>query len=256
MKAVLRYLGIGAALSLLFLIALFPAARAYHYVATPLAKALPGLQLAGVDGSVWSGHVGMVVYRNASLGELHWQLSPLALLLGKARFDALLQSQDGYLQSQVSVPLAGGEVELADVEGQLPMSELAVMMSRLPVVLEGTLSLNLQRLALQANGRPLDAEGSVIWHQAAVSAPQALSFGDLQLDLQGEGEGRLLGKIRDRGGPLSLNGTLRLSPDGGYVLSGTVAAAKGASEQLTKALGWLGKPDLQGRYRLNYSGRM
>jgi len=256
MKPYLRYTLLGVLCYLVFLIALFPAAQAYRFVAEPLSGALPQLQLAGMEGSIWSGRVGSLVYRQALLGEMSWQLSPLSLLLGKARLKALLQSQDGYLQSWVSTPLGGGHVELADTEGQLPLTELTRFSPYLPVVLEGLVSFTLPVLEVAADGHLLQAEGTVIWHQATMSAPQALEFGDLQMVLHTEQAGQVTGTISDRGGPLKVAGTLNIEPDGRYRFNGTAAAAADAPASLVRSLGWLGKPDAQGRYRLSYSGKM
>lgn len=256
MKPMLRYLALGFPLYLLFLIALFPAAQAWRFAAEPLERAMPDLKLAMLDGSVWSGRAGMVAFRKAMVGELNWQLSPWPLLLGKAQITALLQSDDGYLQSHLSTPLGGGAIELAGIEGQLPLAELLRFTPYLPVVLDGRVSLNLPVLELTADGRPLRAEGTVIWHQAAMSAPQALSLGDLQVVLRTEAEGQLIGEISDRGGPLKVTGAVQLSPDGSYRVNGTVSAAPDAPAEVKQALGWLGKPDAQGRYRLSYSGKM
>ncbi len=256
MKSMLRYLALGLPLYLMFIIALFPAAQAYRFGAEALAREMPDLKLAMLDGSIWSGRAGMVAFRKALLGEVSWQLSPLPLLIGKAELRALLQSDDGYLQSYLSTPLSGGNLALADIEGQLPLAELLRFTPYLPVVLEGQVSLNLPVLELTADGRLLRAEGTVMWHQAAMSAPQVLPLGDLQLVLHTEAEGELIGEISDRGGPLKVEGTLQHSPDGSYRLKGTVAPAPDAPTALMQALVWLGKPDTQGRYQLNYSGRL
>jgi general secretion pathway protein N len=256
MKQVLRYLAIGLPLYLLFLVALFPAAQAWRFAAEPLASTVPELKLAGLDGTVWSGRAGMVVYRKALLGEMNWQLSPMALLFGQGELQAMLQSDNGYLLSRVSTPLGGGSVALADIEGQLPLSELMRFAPYLPVALDGRVSLNLPVLELSADGRLHRADGTLTWHQAAMSAPQALSFGDLQLVLRTEAEGQVVGVISDRGGPLSITGTVQFSPNGVYVLNASIAAAEGAPAELRGSLGMLGKPDAQGRHRLNYTGKL
>lgn len=256
MKSVMRYLMLGLPLYLVFLVALFPAAQAWRFAAEPLARAMPDLKISGLDGSVWSGRAGMVVFRQALLGEVNWQLSPLPLLLGEASLEAMLQSNDGYLQSHVSTPLAGGRVSLTNTEGQLPVGELLRFTPYLPIALEGQVALNLSALDIAPDGALRRAEGTVVWHQAAMSAPQALSLGDLQLTLHTEEEGKVAGEISDRGGPLKVKGMLQFSPDRSYRFSGTVAPSADAPASLKQALGWLGKPDAQGQYRLNYSGRM
>lgn len=256
MKPLMRYFSVGVPLYLLFLIALFPAVQAYRFAAEPLARALPELKLGGLEGTVWSGHARMLAYQRVLQGQASWQLSPLPLLFGKASLTALFQTQEGFLQSRLTVPLSGGSLELSDVEGRLPVTELAGMAPPLPLLLDGVVSLNLPALVIDAGGRILAVEGSIIWHQAAISAPQALTFGDLELVLHTGDGGQVVGEISDRGGPLRVAGTLQLLPEGTYRVNATVAAAPDAPASLVQSLGWLGKPDTQGGYRLSYSGRL
>ena len=142
------------------------------------------------------------------------------------------------------------------MEGRLPVTELARLGPSLPLGLDGMVSLTLPALVVDSGGRIVAAEGSVVWHQAAMTAPQALELGDLQLQLHTENAGQVVGDISDRGGPLRVEGTLQLTPDGGYRVTATLAAAPDAPAALAQSLGWLGKPDAQGRYRLNYNGRL
>lgn len=256
MKPVVRYTMLGMGCYLIFLLATFPAVQAYRFVAKPLKAAVPQLQPGGIEGAIWDGRVDSLVYRKALLGKMSWQLSPLPLLLGKASLDALLQSKDGYLQSRVSAPLSGGALELSNTKGQFPIGEILRFSPYMPVVLEGTLALDLAAVKMAADGRLLDADGTVVWHQAAMAAPQALDFGDLQMVMRGEGGGKVKGEISDRGGPLKVAGTLELMPDGRYLLNATVAAAPNAPPKLVNSLGILGKRDAQGRYRINYQGKM
>ncbi len=256
MKSAVRYSLLGLALYLLFLIVLFPAAQAYRFAAAPMQAALPQLEPAGLDGSIWSGKIKSLIYRKALLGELSWQLSPLPLIIGEARLKALLQSREGYLQSRIITPLGGGDTALSELEGRMPINELARFAPYLPIALDGMVSFDMQRVVVGAGGRVQEADGTLIWHQASMSAPQALSFGDLQLVLRSEGDGKVSGDISDRGGPLKVNGKLALAADGGYRVNATVSAAKDAPEALSSSLGWLGKPDAQGRYSINYSGKL
>lgn len=256
MKAAVRYSLLGISGYLLFLVVQFPAIHAYRFAREPLQSAVPQLQLAGIDGSVWSGRVESLVYRKALLGEMSWKLSPFSLLIGKAQIDTLLQSKNGYVQSEVSTPLGGGLVELINTKGQLPISELTRFTPYMPVALDGMVSMDLDEVAVAADGHLLRAEGTLIWSQAKMTAPQALAFGDLQVTLHTEAEGEVSGDISDRGGPLKVKGTLKLSPDRSYDIRATVAVAPNAPAPLVQSLGWLGKPDAKGSYHLKYSGKM
>jgi hypothetical protein len=49
------------------------------------------------------------------------------------------------------------------------------------------------------------------------------------------------------GGPLAVAGTLRMTPEPGFVLEGTVASRANATPELARQLQMLGAPDAQGR---------
>ena len=51
------------------------------------------------------------------------------------------------------------------------------------------------------------------------------------------------GQIKDLDGPLSVQGTLRLTRQGGFEVQGTVAPKPGAPTKLTDNLRFLGSPD-------------
>ena len=65
-----------------------------------------------------------------------------------------------------------------------------------------------------------------------------------------------MGRLRDIDGPLSLQGQARLSSDGSYEFSGTVATHGGASPDLQQALQLLGPPNAQGRYEFSLAGTL
>jgi hypothetical protein len=62
------------------------------------------------------------------------------------------------------------------------------------------------------------------------------------------------GQLSDAGGPLELQGTLQLTADRHWDLTGTVMARAGADTALTGDLAALGAPDANGRYPLSATG--
>ncbi|MGH8370087.1 MAG: type II secretion system protein N, partial [Gammaproteobacteria bacterium] len=54
---------------LIFLCATFPAAYTVHW----LRSDLPGIQLDGVSGSIWSGQSQQLIFESVPLGTMSWQ---------------------------------------------------------------------------------------------------------------------------------------------------------------------------------------
>jgi hypothetical protein len=79
-------------------------------------------------------------------------------------------------------------------------------------------------------------------------ASNAQRWGSYSLTFPAPIAGDPLGQLRDLGGgPLAVEGTLRLTPDPGFDLEGLVTARPTASPELAKDIQFLGSPDAQGR---------
>ncbi len=246
-----HYLLLGLACWLLFMLCRFPAAVGYELIEESLGSEL---RLAGVSGTVWHGEAAQLQYRGRAVARVEWQLSVWPMLLGRVAGELRLIQDNAYLQTELSLPFSAAGVEMTGVEGRLPLVLLQPYLRQLPLPLSGVFSLKLEALSLAQGGRLQRALGRVVWHQAGVSAPQPLSFGDLQMTLA-EGEaGAIEGVIRDSGGPVQLQAKLLLAEDGGYTLRGRARAAESAPAQLRQSLGLLGKADAEGFYPLNFSG--
>jgi hypothetical protein len=82
-----------------------------------------------------------------------------------------------------------------------------------------------------------DTEGNTVqrWGSYALTFPPSTG-------------GDPVGQLRDLGGgPLAVQGTLRLTPEPGFDLEGLVAVRAGASPELARDIQFLGSPDPQGR---------
>lgn len=248
-----HYLLLGVVALLLFLVMRFPAPVAYSLAAGNLGGQV---KLAGISGTLWQGEAQQLQLNKQVVADLNWQLSAWSLLLGELSGEVSLHQDKAYLQSQLTTPLSGGEVVASDIEGRLPLNLIQPYLAQLPLPLEGVLSLKLKTLQLDAAGRPQQAEGRIVWHQAGVSAPQQLLFGDLQMDLESVAGGGIKGTISDSGGPLKLNVILTLSAEGSYQVKGTIKGAESAPPELRQTLTMLGRANAEGAYPLNLSGTL
>ena len=96
-------------------------------------------------------------------------------------------------------------------------------------------------------------KGTIEVHDLEDRAGNVTPLGSYAVSFPG-GDGEPVGQIRDLGGPLSLQGTLRLPRQGGYELQGTVATRPEASPELINNLRFLGSPDAAGRRQFSLTG--
>ncbi|HEY0634507.1 MAG TPA: type II secretion system protein N [Gammaproteobacteria bacterium] len=236
------------------LIATLPASLVLHWVEPTLAKLPQRPQLQGVDGTLWSGRAAQVSYRGESLGELHWQLAPWGLLLGRLNATLNLTGADGYLEGELSTGFSGERLQLREVTGQLPATLLKSFAPSLPVKPVGSFAVNVEEAVVEAS-HLRSLEGRIIWNKGGVAAPLALEFGDLAAQFSSTADG-IAGTIKDSGGPLQVTADLKLAADGSYTLSGKSAAREGAAPALATSLSLLGQPDAQGVIPFRFNGRL
>ncbi len=251
MKRWWHYLLLGLFAWSCFMLWRFPATVAYGMAAGSLGGQV---QLAGLSGTLWQGQAQQLQYQEKVVASTGWSLSPWGLLLGRVEGVITLHAAEGYLQTQAKLPLGGGEMSFSEIKGQLPLPLIQPYLPMVPLPLQGELSLKLDRLLLSAEGRPLEAEGRVVWHQAGIQVMDKLAFGDLQMSLHSAEGGGIAGTLSDSGGPLELSATFTLSSEGAYQLEGQVKPRESAAKALRDSLVMLGKSDSQGDYPLRFSG--
>ncbi|MGM0593471.1 MAG: type II secretion system protein N [Pseudomonadota bacterium] len=256
MKRWLGYLLLGLFAYAGFLVWLLPAGFVMQQVAEPLQQQLPELELNGVSGRFWQGRAAQVRYQQHELGSLQWRIAPLPLLTGRASVSLQLQLPQGYLEGRVLAALSGEPLRLEAVKGQMPVAQLQRFLAMAPVSVDGTLAVDVAEAALTADGKVQSLAGRINWLGAKMVAPQALEFGDLEAELRSTDDEGVEARLKDRGGPLSLDARVTLVPSGRYDLDGSVAAASGADASLRQALGMLGRSGADGRYPLSWSGQL
>ncbi len=247
-KRWLRFLLLGVGAYFLFLIATFPAAYAYKVV----KENLKGVSLSGIDGSIWSGSAYQLRAGKMHLQEIQWRLNPWPLMLG--RVELKLAGRDEGTDFRVLVGRTlGGEIYFRGLNGEMPVGTLQRMTPYSVPALEGELLFENVKMGL-AEGRIVEAEGVVFWQEAAVKVGAPVKLGNFSLELQTENE-KIVGEIRDAGGPLQAEGYLNLAPEGAYQLK-IVLTPRESDGVLAKRLRILGSPDVNGSYTLQYSGNL
>jgi general secretion pathway protein N len=221
-----------------FLLARFPAAWA--------AAALPpALTCEELGGTVWSGScTGLSVRHQPILGDLFWQLHPLRLLALKLAVH--VQLTQARADARGELEFARGQVlQARDLHASFDLNPALIPV--LPANVTGHASADLAYLEMRA-GRLVDLRGRIEVHELAQHEGADTSLGSYALIFGDHAPGvALLGELHDLGGPLSLEGTLRMTPEPGFVVDGKVAVRAGAAPELARQLQILGPPDAQGR---------
>jgi len=236
-----RTLWIGALALLAFasiLLARFPAAWA--------VGALPrDWSCDGVDGTLWNGTCSALMLRHQQLiGDLSWQLHPARLLAGRLAAHVELTQAGDFVNGDVELA-PGGRLFARAVHASMHLHP--ALLPQLPRDLGGTARADLERVEMKS-GRLADLRGRIEAHDLVQTGDVTTALGSYALAFSGAGaDGALVGELRDLGGPLAVQGTLRMTPEPGFVLDGQVTPRASAAANLVQQLQMLGAPDAQGR---------
>ena len=199
---------------------------------------------SGTDGTVWSGSCAGLSVQGQPVGDVTWELHPGSLLTGKiGAHIALTRTGGGAVQTDLESSFSGKSVTLRNVKADLQMDP--ALMAQLHSDMHGAVHLDLA-LARVDNGDLTDIQGHIQARDLYQTGGAPGSIGSYSVDFPG-GFQPPKGKLRDLGGPLSVEGEVSLEPQRRVVVSGLVKARDTADPSLANQLKILGTADGQGR---------
>lgn len=218
----------------------------------PASWALPGpksgVACADIDGTIWTGTCTGLTVQQQPVGDLSWDVHAGRLLSGKLNADIVITRPTGSAQGNVEVGL-NKNISARDVKADLPLDrELAIALPPNLQSLRGKIHAELAQVRVE--GQALKAIQGVVEARDLTDGEgsNAQRWGSYSLTFPPSTSGDPTGQLRDLGGgPLAVEGTLRLTPEPGFDLEGLVTARPTASPELAKDIQFLGSPDAQGR---------
>jgi general secretion pathway protein N len=250
-----RWVAVGVAAYVVFLIGSFPAAR----LATRLQA--NGIVAAGISGSIWNGRAAAMQISGIALGSTEWHVSPWRLFVGTLSADIRSKRDDGYIDGTVRVGLSGA-ISLHHLRGSVPVGAL----SRLGLPGGGTagwsgaLQLDLEVIAF-ANRWPTEIKGAINVANLVGPAQQPTQLGGYRIIFPVANApitpGELHGSVTSlEDAPVDVLGTMKLSANRTYEINAQVATRANAPANIVKALQYLGPPDAQGKRPFSFAGSL
>jgi general secretion pathway protein N len=200
------------------------------------------------DGTLWSGSCSGLSVDRMPFGDLTWDVAPLRLLTGTLAAHVVAR---GPVTGSADVAYGiGGSVSLQNVVTDLKLDPRQI--PHLPPQLRGNVHTDLALVRLE-HGRIAELKGRIEAHDLSQRTGHVTPLGNYALTFPGGGT-EPVGTLVDLGGPLAVQGTLRLTNQPGYVLEGQVAPRADAAPELVDNLQFLGSPDAEGRRPFNIAG--
>lgn len=237
---------------LMLLIAYLPAAHVVAFV----QKNNPQLPIiiGKTNGTVWSGSVEQVVSQGIVLKNLHWELSPWSLLIGRASIDLkggdIRASEQAYIKGNLTTSL----FKLANFKAHelklfLPArSVMAQVPLPVPVAADGRFRVDIKTFEFDDACVDLDGKGS--WLKGTVSGPSGvILFGNFDAILACEGDQFSLAIQPEN--KLNLDAKVLLSVDGKYKIDGRFKPSDDMPKEVHQAASFFGGADNEGFRKIN-----
>lgn len=250
-----KWLGLGAAGYLWFLLATFPAGTAYGLL--PRSAAIP---VRGFSGTLWSGQASVGQVAGIGLHDIRWELSPWGLLLGQLRGSVEARLEDGFVSTRVRASLR--TLSFSELRASSGLASLSAPLVQVTGGMAGQVGLSLATLELR-EGVITDAVGDIRIQDFAVPpllggrGQGLIALGNYTVQLLPTDGAGLSARFEDAGGPLEVTGTLILDLERRYRLEGLLQPRDGAAPELIQGLQLMaGDPDRSGHHRLMLTGSL
>jgi general secretion pathway protein N len=243
-------LGVGAYLA--FTLATFPATTAVRWFAPP------GVAVAGVEGTLWSGGALSCSFGGFRAEAVRWRIRPWSLLRGQVAGTIEARIPDGFVSTELSA--TSSRVRFDSLRGATTLSALAAV---LPTSgMRGKASVALESLEV-VDGWPTSVVGEVTLAdlEARPLIPNGsgalLALGNYKVTFVPAAEREVAAQFVDEGGPLAVAGTVKIDSARAFTFDALIAPRPGAHESLVQGLVIsAGEPDAQGRHRLMLTGTL
>lgn len=248
-------IALGVCALLLFVLATLPAG-----IASGRLEKL-GIKAAGYSGSVWNGSAEALTWRDAPVGNLAWQISPLSLLGGKVTGHALITRDDGRLETNFSASF-GGNLDLTTTSFDLPVAAMSAFPLGMPKGWQGRAVGKFEQIAV-TGGWPTSIRGTLDMNDLVAPPPRSSNVGGFHIvmphpDPKGVASlpEHLSAQVTDKQGPFSVEGALSVAKDRSFLFEGMVAPRGEVPEAMRHSLEILGPADAAGRRPFSVSGTL
>ena len=241
-----RALIIAGVLTLLSaLVILFPARVALNWFAPP------GINLSGIDGTVWSGTVDHLSIEGTYLSDIRWRAMPLKLITGKLAVAVSGNFASGIIETDVALGF-GGDVYLSDLAGSFPVQSLQQFIGM--TGLQGVLNVQFDYLHF-SDGVPVEVDGTAEVSGLLIPLVSRTPLGGFRAEFFTQGAG-IGASVLDTDGVVDLAGSLEIDADGNYQFLGLLAAKPATPPQIREQMRFLGSPNERGQYELRLEGQL
>ncbi|MDH5434034.1 MAG: type II secretion system protein N [Gammaproteobacteria bacterium] len=204
---------------LFFLLAMLPMQLMLKLAPESVSK-----NIQGVEGSVWSGEIGKIVWQGNRLESVQYSLNPLYLVTGALRLN--LEFDDQLVNGDVSFDIGSDFPDTATVNDANLNLQLTSFSQYLPISgasIEGEIETRNFDLVIE-NKKPISGEGNISLKNIKVDyLNKKWDFGDFNWSVSTNESGIITAELLSGKNTLQLQGSLTLDQNGIAEFNGSIA---------------------------------
>ena len=214
--------------------------------------------MTAVNGTIWSGNAASVQIAGINLGQLDWKLNVLPLVFGELNAYIKFSNQavtTNKISGSGNLAVSfSGDIKVNNFTAAFSADSVAPLMYGMPARFSGDINMHIDSLVLE-KGKRINLKSRIVISKAGLVSPQRIEYGDILI----QASPKLLGTqlvLADQGGPLILDGNIKIEGNGVYNIRLAMGARNSASADLRTGLRFLGQRDATGKYRYKMRGKL
>ncbi len=253
----IRYTVFAVISYVVFLIVTLPASIGFSFIKNN-PQLNRQLQFSSVTGTVWSGSASSVHISGINIGQLDWDLNLLPLFLGRLSVYIKVKNQQASASTVSGTGTIAisvfGDIKVDNFTATFPIDLLTPVMYGFPARFSGDVNMHIDSLSL-VKGSRINLKSRIVVSKAGLVSPQRIEYGDILIQASPQLYGSQF-VLTDQGGPLILDGNIKIKGNGLYSVNLGLGARNSASKDLQTGLRFLGQRDATGKYRYQSKGKL
>jgi general secretion pathway protein N len=234
----------------------------FALASTPAAKVISLAQknfnlpvkIYGVQGSIWNGQADNVLVQQHRIDQLKWSINPASLLLASLSADIQASIKEQNVIGHINVNMSG-DIHAEDLRAKLSAADIQQLVAMPFGELGGEFILNIQSLDWSGTGIP-STTATIKWRQAKLTLVDTVDLGQVLVNIKPDEKNGLSLEVKNKGGALSIDGSIALSDKKQYKLLLNFNPASNANSNIKQSLSMFAKKQSNGSYRFKQNGNL
>lgn len=210
------------------------------------------LKFYGVEGTIWNGQSDRIMMQgNPPIDNVQWSVNPAGFLLASLSADVRAQIKQQNIVGHINVS-PGGQLEASDLRARLNAKDVQQLIAMPFGELGGEFNINIESLRMNGSELP-ETSGQIKWRNAKLTLLETVDLGHVELNIKPAEGGALQADIRNKGGDLSISGSVLLMNNKRYTVDLSFVPQNNASENVKQSLGMFASRQSNGSYLLKKS---